>query len=169
MSGGWAQHLLAAVALGIGASVLMDAWNLLLRVALGVPSLNYCLLGRWFLHMPGGTFVHASIAAAPARRFECPVGWLAHYTIGVALALAFLAVAPEGWLARPTPLPALAYGIGTVVFPLFVLQPALGLGIASARAPRPAQARLKSLGTHVVFGVGLYVCAVALSRTGLIG
>jgi hypothetical protein len=158
------HYVLSAVAMGVGGSLLMDAWNLFLKRAFGIPSLNYCLLGRWFLHMPEGTFILSSIAAAPARRSECPVGWLAHYTIGVVLALGFLALAAGDWLARPTVLPALLYGIGTVVFPFFVLQPALGLGIASANAPRPAQARLKSLGTHVVFGVGLYLSALALSH-----
>jgi hypothetical protein len=38
----------------------------------------------------------------------------------------------------------------------------IGLGVASARAPKPTQARLKSLGTHVVFGLGLYAGALAL-------
>jgi hypothetical protein len=49
------------------------------------------------------------------------------------------------------------------VFPFFVLQPSLGLGIASSRTPNPTQARLKSLMTHTVFGVGLYVCALGVS------
>lgn len=158
------HHLLSAVVIGVGASCLMDAWNLFLKRAFGIPSLNYCLLGRWFLHMPEGTFVHSGIAAAPPRRFECAVGWFAHYTIGVLLTLAFLTLAPSDWLVQPTVLPALLYGIVTVGFPLFVLQPSLGLGIASSKTPKPAQARLKSLVTHVVFGVGLYLCAVALSH-----
>ncbi len=158
------HHALSVVAIGVGASLLMDAWNLFLKRAFGIPSLNYCLLGRWLLHMPEGTFFHASIAAAPPRRLECAAGWVAHYTIGVLLALVFLALAPADWLARPTVLHALLYGICTVVFPLFVLQPALGLGIASSRTPKPAQARLKSVVTHVVFGLGLYLCAVVLSQ-----
>jgi len=111
-----------------------------------------------------GTFFHSSIAAATPRRFECAVGWFAHYTIGIVLAIVLLALAPGDWLARPTVLPALLYGIGTVSFPLFVLQPSLGLGIASSKTPKPSQARLKSFVTHVVFGVGLYLCAVALSH-----
>lgn len=157
-------HLvLGAVAIGMGASLFMDAWNLFLKRAFGIPSLNYCLLGRWFLHMPEGAFVHSNIATASPRRFECAAGWVAHYSIGVVLALVFLALAPADWLQRPTVLHALLYGVGTVVFPLFVLQPALGLGIASSKTSKPTQARLKSLMTHVVFGVGLYLCAVALS------
>ncbi|MFN0179561.1 MAG: DUF2938 domain-containing protein [Gemmatimonadales bacterium] len=159
-----AHQVLGAAAIGVGASLFMDGWNLFLKRAFGIPSLNYCLLGRWFLHMPAGTFSHASIAAAAPRRFECAAGWVAHYTIGGALALGFLALAPADWLARPTLGLALLYGVGTVVFPLFVLQPSLGLGIASSKTPKPTQARLKSLVTHFVFGVGLYLCAVALSH-----
>lgn len=162
------DHVLHAVAIGGGASILMDAWNLFLKRALGVPSLNYCLLGRWVLHMPQGTWFHASIAAASPRRFECIAGWVSHYTIGIVLALVFLALAPADWLQRPTILHALLYGVGTVVFPLFFLQPALGFGIASSKTPKPAQARLKSLVTHFVFGVGLYVCAVAMNHLSMV-
>jgi len=158
-----ANHIVGAIAMGIGASLLMDLWNLFLKRAFGVPSLDYCLLGRWFRHMPGGTFRHASIAKAPRKPFECAVGWIAHYTIGVVLALVFVALASGDWLARPTVLPALLYGIATVVFPLFVMQPSLGLGVAASRTPRPAQARLKSLVTHTVFGVGLYLCGLGVS------
>jgi hypothetical protein len=156
------RHILGAVVLGIGASLLMDVWNLLLKRTLGIPSLDYCLLGRWLLHMPGGTFRHASIGRAPERTLECPVGWMAHYGIGAVLALGFVAVAPSDWLDRPTLLPAVLYGVGTVVLPFCVLQPAIGLGVASSRAAKPVQARLKSLVTHTVFGAGLYACAVGL-------
>ena len=158
-----AKHIVAAIAIGIGATLLMDLWNLFLKRAFNIPSLDYCLLGRWLRHMPRGTLRHASIAAAPQKRFECAVGWIGHYTIGVAFAVAFVILAPGDWLARPTLLPALVYGIATVVFPFFVMQPSLGLGVAASRTPKPAQARLKSLATHTVFGVGLYLCALGLA------
>lgn len=157
------SHILAAIAVGIGATLVMDIWNLFLKQTFGIASLDYCLLGRWLRHIPGGTLRHASISAATRKPFECTVGWIAHYTIGVVFALAFVAVASSAWLARPTVLPALLYGIATVVFPFFILQPSLGLGIAASRAPSPSRARLKSLATHSVFGVGLYVCAVGVS------
>lgn len=159
-----ANPILGAVLVGLGATLVMDLWNLLLKRAFGIPSLSFCLLGRWLLHMAGGTFRHASIAAASPKPRECAVGWLAHYSIGTVFALMFVALAPDGWWARPTLLPALCYGIVTVVFPYFLLQPAFGLGVAAARTPHPARARLKSLATHSVFGIGLYLCALALSQ-----
>jgi hypothetical protein len=157
-----ATHVLGATAVGIGATLVMDLWNLFLKRTLSIPSLDYCLLGRWLRHMPGGTLRHASIAAAPQKPFECAVGRIAHYTIGVVLALVFVALTSGDWLARPTLLPALLYGIGTVVFPFFIMQPSFGLGIAASRTPKPSQARLKSLVTHSVFGVGMYVCALGV-------
>ena len=157
------SEILGAIAIGIGATLVMDLWNLFLKRTFSIQSLNYCLLGRWLRHMPGGTLRHASIAAAPQKPLECPVGWIAHYTIGVVLALGFVVLTSGDWLARPTLLPVLLYGIGTVVFPLFILQPAFGLGVAASRTPKPTQARLKSLVTHTVFGLGLYVCALGVS------
>ena len=159
-----ASDIVGAIAIGVGATLVMDLWNLFLERTFGIPSLDYCLLGRWLRHMPGGTLRHASIAAATRKPLECTVGWIAHYSIGVVFALVFVVLASGDWLARPTLLPALLYGVGTVVFPFFILQPSLGLGIAASRAPRPSRARLKSLVTHTVFGVGLYVCALGTAE-----
>ena len=158
-----ANYIVGAIAIGIGATLVMDLWNLFLKRTFGIPSLNYCLLGRWLRHMPGGTFRHANISAAPQKPFECTIGWTAHYTIGVAFALVFVALTSGDWLMRPTLVLALLYGIGTVVFPFFIMQPSLGLGVAASRTPKPMQARLKSLVTHTVFGVGLYLCALGVS------
>lgn len=155
--------MLAAFAIGIGATLFMDLWNLFLKRAFSIPSLNYCLLGRWLRHMRGGTFRHESITAAPRQPFECAVGWIAHYSIGVVFALVFVALASDDWLARPTLPIALLYGIATVVFPFFILQPSLGFGVAGSRTPKPVQARLKSLVTHTVFGIGLYASALVVS------
>jgi hypothetical protein len=152
--------ILRAIAIGVSATLAMDLWNLFLKRAFDIPSLNYCLLGRWLRHMPSGAFRHQSIAAATPMPFECQAGWVAHYAIGVTLAVVFVGLAGRDWLAQPTLAPALLYGLGTVVFPFFVLQPSLGLGVASSRTPHPAQARLKSLATHLVFGFGLFLSAL---------
>lgn len=152
---------LCVVSLVVGASAtgMIDLWNLALSRLAGIPSLDYCLLGRWVGHMRHGVIRHRSIAAAARAPFECAFGWMAHYAIGIALAVAFIASSAGGWLARPTLAPAVAFGVATVVFPFFVLQPAIGLGVASAAARDPVAARLKSLATHTVYGIGLYASA----------
>jgi len=156
--------ILSSLAIGVGATLGIDLWALLLKHGFGVRSLDPCLLGRWFLHMPSGTFVHSSIGAASPKPHECAVGWLAHYSIGSSLALGFVLLATASWLNRPTLLPALVFGIGTVVIPFFVMQPSLGLGVASSKTPKPLRARAKSLMTHTVFGLGLYGSAWVLNH-----
>src|SRR3954452_19711807 len=96
-----ASYILGAIAVGIGATLFMDLWNLFLKRAFDIPSLNYCLLGRWLRHMPGGTLRHASIAAAAEKSFECTVGSIAHYSIGVVFALVLVVVTSGDWLAQP--------------------------------------------------------------------
>ena len=155
-------HLVGAAAIGLGATLVMDLWNVFLKRAFKVSSLNYCLLGRWLRLIPQGTLRHTSIAAAPPQSLECATGWLAHYSIGLVFALGFVLLVSGDWLARPRLPPALLYGMATVVFPFFILQPSLGFGIASSKAPHPARARLKSLGTHTMFGLGLYVSAMGV-------
>ena len=83
-----ADAIPGAIAIGIGATLVMDLWNLFLKHAFSIPSLNYCLLGRWVRHMPGGTLRHANIAAAPQKPHECTVGWIVHYGTGVMFAIA---------------------------------------------------------------------------------
>jgi hypothetical protein len=43
------------------------------------------------------------------------------------------------------------------------MQPGMGAGIAASRAPRPNAARLQSLVTHTIFGLGLYVAGLVLN------
>jgi len=156
------QLLFDAVLIGAGATLLIDLWALVLRRVFSVRSLDYCLLGRWVLHIPRGVVKHDNIGAAARQPGECAVGWTTHYLIGTTFALVFLVLASEGWIARPTLLPALAFGAATVVVPFFTMQPSFGLGIAASKTPHPNRARLKSLMTHTVFGVGLYVSAALL-------
>lgn len=150
----------ATIAVGLGATLFMDLWALLLNRALNVASPGYCMVGRWISHMPEGTFRHANIVAAACKPAECAVGWIAHYIVGVAYAFMLVGVASERWLAQPTLLPALLFGVGTVLMPLLVMQPAFGFGIASSKASNPVEARVRSLMAHCSFGVGVFVSAV---------
>ncbi len=158
------QFVFGVAVIGVGATLVMDLWNLFLKAAFGIPSLDLCLLGRWVGYMPAGTFRHERSGAAAPKPGECVVGRIAHYGIGVGLAGALALITSGESLLRPALLPALLFGLVTVVFPFFLMQPALGLGVASARAPDPTRARLKSLMSHAAFGLGLWVVALPVGR-----
>jgi hypothetical protein len=146
--------------IGIGATLALDLWSLFLKTAFGAPFPNYPMVGRWIGGFPRSRFVLDDIAKAPAVAGEGVIGWIAHYAIGMFYAFLLIAVAGVDWLSAPTWLPALMVGAATVVAPFFIMQPAMGLGIASSKTAKPNIARLRSLLAHTVFGIGLYLSAM---------
>ena len=151
-----------AVFIGVGATLLIDLWALFLERFFNIASLNFCLVGRWFGHMSLGTFTHAHIAKASKRPAECALGWAVHYVTGIVFALVLVMSSSSHWFAQPQLLPAVLVGMGSVIFPFFIMQPALGFGFAAAKSPKPFNARFKSLMTHFVFGLGLYLFSLLL-------
>lgn len=154
------EFVLRALVIGAGSTLVMNAWALLLR-QFGVPSLNFALLGRWIGHLPQGQWAHESIARAAPVRGELLLGWVAHYSIGVMFSVLLLSTFGLKWARSPSLLPALLVGVVTVLAPLLILQPALGAGIASSKTAAPLFNTMKSLMTHTVFGLGLYLTALA--------
>jgi hypothetical protein len=157
----------SVVLIGIGATAAMDAWLLLLK-RVGVPALNMAFIGRWIGHVARGTWSHAAIAKAAPIHGELALGWITHYAVGIGFAAVAVAICGPAWTREPSLLPALYVGIGSVVAPWFVMQPAMGAGIASSRTSAPLKNALRSLVNHAVFGAGLYVAAVLVNTTGVI-
>jgi hypothetical protein len=156
------DDLICTLLIGAGATALIDLWAIARKRVFGVASPDYGLVGRWLAHMAlNGRFRHDPIAAAPAVRDERLIGWTAHYVTGIAFAAALTGIWGSAWIHQPTPGPALLVGIGTVAAPFLLMQPGMGAGIAACRAPRPAAARLQSLVTHAIFGLGLYAAGLA--------
>jgi hypothetical protein len=153
------DYLVCALVTGIGATAVMDAWTVARKRLTGAALPDYGLVGRWLAHMRRGRFRHPRIAAAAPVKGERAIGWVAHYLTGIAFAAVLLAVWGLDWARNPTPGPALAVGIATVLAPFLLMQPGMGAGFFASRAPRPAAARLQSIVTHAVFGLGLYAAA----------
>ena len=156
------EFTLRVILVGVGATMVMDLWALLLK-PFGIPSLNFAFLGRWIGHMPERQWIHDSISKSAPVKGELWMGWCAHYSIGISFAALLVSVYGLEWVRTPSLLPALLIGISTVVAPLFILQPALGAGIASSKTPTPVFNSLKSLATHTIFGFGLYLAALTTS------
>jgi hypothetical protein len=152
-----ALPFISAILIGLGATLTFDLWALFLKYAFKITPSNVCLVGRWLRTMPEGIFKHSNIVAAPPKPAECVVGWIAHYMIGITFATAFVAIAGTSWLQHPTPIPAIIFGIVTVLAPFCIMQPAFGFGLAASKTRNPTQARIRSLMNHTAFGAGLYL------------
>lgn len=99
-------------------------------------------------------------------------GWGEAYRLGISLPdrdrFCFCPSATERrrlgavWLDAPSLTLGLLAGGLTLFAPFIILQPALGFGIAASQTPRPSLARLLSVLTHLAWGFGLYIAALAI-------
>ncbi|MDH4563777.1 DUF2938 domain-containing protein [Pseudomonas sp. BN411] len=155
------NDIITVICIGIGATAVMDIWLVFLK-RMGVQTLNFAFIGRWIGHLLRGRFSHDAIAKAEPVPGETALGWITHYAIGVAFAALLVGLIGVDWTASPTLLPALLVGMGTVVAPLLVMQPAMGAGFFASKTPTPLKNCLRSLTNHSVFGLGLFLAAALL-------
>jgi hypothetical protein len=141
---------------GVGATLMMDVLgNSFRRLGLAAGAKGEWL-GRWYLGMVRGRFVHSNIVVAPVQAGERLAALVGHYAIGIALAVVYVAV--TGWLGVPSgmPLVAIGYGLATCVFPWFLVFPALGFGRFGLKGPPESRLLASSLLNHCAYGIGLW-------------
>lgn len=148
-----------SILIGVGGTAAMDVWMLVMKYAFGISPIDYARIGRWIGNFPRGRFTHVDINDAERIYCERPLGWALHYAFGVAVAAVLVAYCGPAWVRSPTLLPPLMAGVVTISIPFFVVQPAFGMGFAASRVPDSRLARLRSLMTHLAFGLGLYLTA----------
>ena len=146
------------IVIGIGATLLVDFWGFI-QSLFKVKSLDYRYVGRWIAGFPKKKFFHRNIIMANPVRGELLLGWSAHYLIGITFSFLLILLYGKEWLEKPQFYPAVFIGIITVVAPFFIMQPAFGFGVASSKLSNPNIRRFKSLVTHLIYGVGLYLTA----------
>ncbi|MGJ4855674.1 DUF2938 domain-containing protein [Labrys sp. KB_33_2] len=150
------------VAIGVGATVLMDLWAILLHKFFGENLPNWAPVGRWFWHLKEGRVFHDDIGKAAPYAHELALGWIGHYVVGILYGVILVIFAGAAWLSDPTFLPAWILGIVTVGAGWFLLQPGLGIGWAASKTPNPTKVRLLNLVAHTVFAVGLWGTALII-------
>lgn len=155
------EEIVRVVLIGCGATLVMDIWLMFLK-RIGVQTLNFSFIGRWVGHLFRGRFVHASIGKASPIANETSLGWITHYAVGIAFAFLLTSIAGVAWAKAPSLGIALLGGICTVVFPLLVMQPAMGLGVAASKTPAPIKSCIRSLINHSIFGLGLFLSACVI-------
>jgi hypothetical protein len=154
-----AEVIVRAVLVGIGGTIVLDLYALLVHRFFGVPAPNWAMVGRWVGHMPKGRFVQPNLGRAEPVPGEHALGWIVHYVIGSAYGLLLVAIWGAGWLREPGIGAPLILVLALLVLPYFVMMPGMGMGIAAWRTPKPNVARLKSVAGHSVFGIGMYLTA----------
>jgi hypothetical protein len=150
------EAIIFGALMGVAATATMD----LLAIASGRIGLTAGAkgewVGRWYLGMLRGRFVHADIATTPRQAGEKQAALAGHYVIGVILAVFYFAVvrwfglSPDGFFL------ALGYGFATTVFPWFLVLPSLGFGALGLKGPPELKLFRSSLVNHLSYGIGLW-------------
>jgi hypothetical protein len=162
MNGDTTLWLLAGVLVGIAATVTMDVLgSVSRRVGLAAGAKGQWV-GRWYLGIAQGRFVHANIAAAPEHPGEARAALVGHYLIGVTLALVYVIGIRWVGLSPSSFFVAAGYGLATCVFPWFLVFPALGFGLFGRKGPPELKLFTSSLMNHLFYGFGLWWIAKVL-------
>ena len=94
------------VLLGLGATIVMDIWTVVLSRLQGQTLPDWAPVGRWFWHLGNGQLFHDDIARAEPYARELALGWIGHYVVGILYGVIFALIVGPGWLAHPSFPPA---------------------------------------------------------------
>jgi hypothetical protein len=148
--------MLLGVCVGVAGTVTMDVLSSASRRVGLAAGAKGQWVGRWYLGIARGQFVHSNIAVAPEEAGEQRAALVGHYLIGIALAVLY--VVGARWVGVPPAsfFVALSYGLATCVFPWFLLFPALGFGWFGRKGPPELNLFTSSLMNHLFYGFGLW-------------
>lgn len=150
------------VAMGIGGTIFMDIWAIVLHRFFNQPASNWAPVGRWFWHLQNGKVFHESIANAEPYRHENTLGWISHYAVGIFYGIILALVVVPEWFTQPSFIQPWIVGIITVGAGWFLLQPGLGIGWAASKTPNPTKVRIMNLVAHTIFALGMYAVALLI-------
>ena len=162
MTGDTIVVLMFGVIVGVAATVTMDVLGSIARRVGFAAGAKGQWVGRWYLGIARGQFVHSDIAAAPELAGEKRAALVGHYVIGIVLAVVYvvgaslLGVSPGGFLV------AIGYGLATCVFPWFLVLPSLGFGAFGLKGPKELRLFTSSVLNHSFYGLGLWWSAKLL-------
>lgn len=162
MSRGLMTTMFRIVVIALAAATFADIGRTLYGWLTGIPGADWSLSGRWFMRVFQGHPFTSNIAAEPSLPFEYVVGFSAYYVVSIVFAAAYL-VLFEVALKRPLGLRnGIMFGLATIVFPLLLQMPAMGLGFFGLKTQIPLGIFGRTLVQHSCFGLGLGVGVGAL-------
>jgi hypothetical protein len=113
-------------------------------------------VGRWYLGIARGQFVHSDIARFPELPGEKWAALVGHYVIGVVLTIIYLVGAEWLDILAASLAAAVGYGLATSIFPWFLVFPALGFGMLGRNGPPELRLFTSSVVNHLSYGLGLW-------------
>jgi hypothetical protein len=150
------MHLvLSGIAAGVLGTLVMDAANFLLARVGILTKIDVRTIGRVSTGWVRGRVRYEHPSEIPQVSSALTRGYIAHYLIGMILAIAYLI----GWElligGPPSAMWAFVYGVTTTAAAYLLLLPSIGLGICGRLSPDGIRLPLSSLVNHIFYGLGI--------------
>jgi DUF2938 family protein len=157
--------IIEMILMGVFATIIMDFLaGLLAKRKLIYPFISPEAIGRWFLYMFRGKFIHKDINKTPALNNEKLWCLISHYLIGIVLAGIYLFLELKEPIIRDQMWLPLIFGIATVFLPWFWLLPSTGLGFMASKSSNRSLIMRTNLINHTNFGLGLFIWVASFHR-----
>ena len=142
---------------GVIGTLAMDLLNNLVARTGMFLKIDVAMIGRMAAGWIRGRFRYGHPDEMRQVPNEMIYGYIAHFGIGVSLAVPFV-LGWNIWIGGPaSPLWAVLYGIATTTASFFFVYPSMGLGVFGRRSPEKIKAFITPLANHLFYGVGLAV------------
>jgi hypothetical protein len=140
---------------GVLGTLAMDLLNNLVARTGVCLKIDVAMIGRMAAGWTRGRFRYRHPEEMDRVPNEMVYGYIAHYGIGVGLAVPFV-LGWDFWIGGvPSAAWMVVYGVGTTVASFFFVYPLMGLGVFGRRSPERIKAFITPLANHLFYGVGL--------------
>ncbi|MEJ2137148.1 MAG: DUF2938 family protein [Desulfofustis sp.] len=149
--------IITGVISGVVGTIVMDFLNYLFSKVGALSKIEPEMIGRMVVGWRRGRFVYRHPSEMEKVAYEKIYGLVAHYFIGIGLAVPFVIL----WgLITDEPLSPIwifVYGIATTAASWFFVYPCMGFGAFGRLSPDGLKATLSSLANHIFYGIGLAI------------
>jgi hypothetical protein len=147
----------AGVVMGVSGTVAMDVLNFVFSRAGIITRIDFGTIGRMAAGWLKGRFRYGHPNEMREVRHETLYGVMAHYSIGVGLAVP-LVIGWDWMIGGPvSPIWAVVYGVATTAASWFFVYPCLGFGAFGRRSADGLKAVYSPLANHLFYGLGMAV------------
>lgn len=152
--------IIAGFVAGVLGTLAMDLLNNLVARTGVFLKLDVAMIGRMAAGWIHGRFRYGHPDEMEQVPNEMIYGYLAHFGIGVGLAVPFV-IGWNLWVGGPVlPIWAVLYGVSTTTASFFFVYPSMGFGVFGWRSPERMKAFITPLANHLFYGVGLAIGVV---------
>jgi len=154
--------LITGVVAGIAGTLTMDILNSAFSRPGFLAKIDVRLIGRMVAGWMRGQFRYNDPGEMKPVANEIFIGYLAHYGIGVGLAVPFLLGWSLGFGEITPPLWVFVYGVATTAASCFVVYPSMGQGLCGMKSENAKKNFISSLANHIFFALGMTVVVLLM-------